>query len=500
MDCIQVQVEDIGRTDTDLIVIPVPEKNGTSCLKYAPDLPKAPFEDFTGERGETRTIYNGEFNAKQCIVYGVGDQDEIEISKLPELAGDIYQTIDAQQVESAAISFPLYLEGDRTEIAREWSNGLKLAGYEFDKFQGEADEDDQEDTELEDLRIILSDGRSLTTVQRGLDQARSIASSVCYSRDLANHPANELTPDDLAERAEILSEDYGDLSLKIWNQDALISDEMNLLNAVGKGSSNPPRMIQFHYKPVGAKGHVGLAGKGVTFDTGGISIKPSKKMDEMKFDMCGAATVFGIVRAVAELQWPIQLTALVPCAENMPGHRSVKPGDIVSGYAGKSVEILNTDAEGRLCLADALGYISEQVGEDLDLLIDFATLTGACITALGHEAAGLMGNDDELCRDLMDAGEAVEERVWQLPLWEDHTEQMKSEIADVKNMGGDAGAITAGAFLRNFVDEDKIERWAHLDIAGTGWGMKSTSYRPEGGTGFGVRLILRFFQDQFSLS
>lgn len=492
-------VETIEEFETELLVVPVPISNGHPALKYAPDLPEAPFRDFEGKKGETRLVYEGEFQADRCLIFGIGEPDDLEEPDVTEIAGDIFKEIDKLDVEVASVLFPLYLEGDRTRLAQEWSNGIRLSAYEFDQYQSDPDPKDDEEVELDHLCLLVEDGRSASTVERGMNQGIAISDAVSFSRDLANQPANELTPNDLAEQAESLADEFSSVSVDIWDQDDLLNDEMNLLNAVGKGSENPPRLIRIDYNPGQEKRYVGLAGKGVTFDTGGISIKPSKKMDEMKFDMCGAATVLGIVRGLAALEWPVRVTGLVPCAENMPGHRSVKPGDVVKGYAGKSVEILNTDAEGRLCLADALGYISDELGENLDYLIDFATLTGACITALGHEAAGLMGNDDDFCRQLTEAGDLVDERVWQLPLWDDHTEQMDSDIADVKNIGGKAGAITAGAFLRTFVDEDKIDCWAHLDIAGTGWGMESLSYRPEGGTGFGVRLVLRFFEEQFSL-
>jgi leucyl aminopeptidase len=275
---------------------------------------------------------------------------------------------------------------------------------------------------------------------------------------------------------------------------------MNLILAVGKGSSNPPRLIKLEYDPGPTKGTVGLLGKGVTFDTGGISIKPSKKMGEMKFDMCGAATVLGSVRACARQELPVKLHGLVPTAENMVGESAVKPGDVVTGYHGKSVEILNTDAEGRLLLADALGYASDELADELDCMIDFATLTGTCIAALGHHAAGLMGIDEELCEALQEAGRRTDEPAWQLPLWEDYSEELESSVADVPNIGGDAGAITAGAFLREFVDEEAIERWAHLDIAGTGWSMPERSYRPSGGTGYGVHLVDEFLRDEFALA
>jgi leucyl aminopeptidase len=500
---IEVESRDADRVDSDLIIYLVPRKNNDPVLKHVPELPGNQLDHFDAEQGETSLFYETVAEADRCLLFGLGDEDP-EGDEFAQIGGDVLNAVEEADVNEAHLVFPLFIDGDRTAIARALSVGIRLSTYEFDEYihdedGDDEDEDEQENDELESLVLLVEDGRSMSTVKKGHQEASAVAGAVSHGRDLGNTPANELVPEDLAERARGIRDEYDDVSLKVWDQDDLLDDGMHLLNAVGKGSENPPRLIKFHYEPSHPKAHVGLAGKGVTFDTGGISIKPSKKMDEMKFDMCGAAAVFGLVRALAELEWPLEVTALVPAAENMPGHRSVKPGDVVTGYHGKSVEILNTDAEGRLCLADALGWISDNVADDLDLLVDFATLTGACIKALGHEAAGLMGNDDELCEELMEAGQSVQERVWQLPLWEDHSEQMDSEIADVKNIGGKAGAITAGAFLREFVDEDEIEHWAHLDIAGTGWGMKELSYRPSGGTGFGIRLMLEYFAGEYAL-
>lgn len=487
--------------ETDLVVYLVPKNDDKPILKDCPELPGERMSNFSAERSETALFYETTLEADRCMLFGIGDE-ELDQQEIAEVAGDVFQAIEEQDIETVSIVFPLFLDGDRANISRELVVGLRLAGYEFDEFihDDEDDEGDDADSELESVTLVVEDGRSLSTVEKGHERGTDIAESVSFSRDLGNTPANELVPMDLAEQARELAGEFDDLSVKVWDQDELIDDGMHLLNAVGKGSENPPCLIKFHYEPSRPKEHIAFAGKGVTFDTGGISIKPSKKMDEMKFDMCGAAAVFGLIRAMASLELPLEVTGLVPAAENMPGQRSVKPGDVVTGYHGKSVEILNTDAEGRLCLADAMGWASDQIAGDIDLLIDFATLTGACIKALGHEAAGLMGNDDELCDELMEAGQTVQERVWQLPLWEDHSEQMDSDIADVKNIGGKAGAITAGAFLREFVDEDDIDHWAHLDIAGTGWGMKELSYRPSGGTGFGVRLVLEFLSKRYSLN
>lgn len=490
--------------DVDVLVVPVrQDEDGSPVLEDVPKLEEGPLKDFDADRKETQVFYEGDFEAARLVLLGMGDTEELEASGAAELGGEAYNAVEDHDVESAELVFPLFWDVNREEAAKQFGLGMKLAGYEFDEFKtdDETDDDENEDdeTELATFNLLLEDRRSASTVGDGLDRSHGLSRAMSFARDLGNTPANELVPADVADHAKTLGSEYDSLETTVWDEDDLAEDDMNLILAIGKGSENPPRLIHVKHEPSSPKDTLALAGKGVTFDTGGISIKPSKNMHEMKFDMCGAAAVLGTMRAVAALDLPLTVHGFVPSAENMPGQRSVKPGDVVTGYFGKSVEILNTDAEGRLLLADTLGYISEELGEEIDCLVDFATLTGACITALGHTAAGLMGNDDDLCETLEDSGQAANEPVWQLPLWEEYSEKLESEVADVKNIGGKAGAITAGAFLREFVDEDVIEEWAHLDIAGTGWGMKELSYRPGGGTGFGVHLMHQFLSDRYSL-
>lgn len=494
---------DTGRAEsreTDLIVYLVPQDGeGSPRLDDLPSLPEEPLDEFEGEREETRVFYEGEFEARKLALIGLGDEEDLELPQLADVAGTVPGLARDESAGTASLVYPMFLDVDRDDAAKFLGMGLKLGGYEFDEFKTEEDDEDDadENEEPEELTLLLEDRRSLSTVRDGAERAEALSSSVERSRDLANTPANHLVPADLAEEARTMAEEYEDVSVTVWDEEDLADDDMNLILAVGKGSENPPRLVRLDYEPDDPGGTVGVVGKGVTFDTGGISIKPSKKMGEMKFDMCGAATVLGVVQACAKQNLPVTVYGLVPTAENMPSDRAVKPGDVVTGYHGKSVEILNTDAEGRLLLADALGYASDEFGEELDQLIDFATLTGACITALGHHAAALMGNDEALREELEEAGQSTEEPVWPLPLWEEYSEKLESDVADVKNIGGKAGTITAGAFLREFVDEDEVSEWAHFDIAGTGWGMAEKSYRPSGGTGFGVHLIDEYLREEY---
>jgi leucyl aminopeptidase len=264
--------------------------------------------------------------------------------------------------------------------------------------------------------------------------------------------------------------------------------------AVGKGSVEPPRLIVLEYRGNGAKGHpVALVGKGITFDSGGISIKPGAGMEEMKTDMAGAAAVLGTIEAAAGLKLPVNLGAIIPTAENMPDGRAYKPGDVLASMSGLTIEITNTDAEGRLVLCDALHFA--RTNYKPVAMIDLATLTGACVVALGHEASGLMGNDQRLADSLQRAGERCNERLWQLPLWDEYGETMKSDIADLRNAGTtrDGGSITAGWFLKQF---SGTTRWAHLDIAGTAWSDKARPCSPKGATGVGVRLLIEYLRNR----
>ncbi len=320
--------------------------------------------------------------------------------------------------------------------------------------------------------------------------ASIIAGAVCWARDLINTPPSDKRPPELAAIAATMAAETG-LSCHIIDEREAASLGLNALLAVARGSSAGPRMVILEHAPAGATGApVVLVGKGVTFDTGGISIKPAKGMDEMKADMSGAAAVLAAMRAAAELDLPLRVGAVVPMAENMPGGDSYRPGDLVRAYNGTTIEVLNTDAEGRMILADALAYAREHFAPAC--MIDLATLTGACVVALGEEVAGLMGNDEELAAELVQASDESGERLWRLPMYPEYRKLIESRVADIKNTGGRwGGAITAAKFLQEFVGDTP---WAHLDIAGPAYATKDAPYRPRGGVGFGVRLLLSWLQ------
>jgi leucyl aminopeptidase len=320
-------------------------------------------------------------------------------------------------------------------------------------------------------------------IERGVREGRAIAAGMALTRDLGNLPGNICTPTYLANAAVKLGKEWK-VAVEVLDQKDMAKLGMGSLLSVSKGSREPPKFVILRYSGAGRKARpVVLIGKGITFDTGGISIKPSAEMDEMKFDMCGAASVLGTLRAVAELEMKLNVVGLVPACENMPGGAASKPGDVVTSMSGQTIEILNTDAEGRLILADALSYAERF---EPQAVVDVATLTGACIVALGHVCSGLFANRDALARELLAAGEESWDRAWQLPLWDDYQEQLKSNFADFANIGGKAaGSITAACFLSRFA---RRFDWAHLDIAGTAW----KSGKEKGATGRPVPMLAAF--------
>ena len=347
--------------------------------------------------------------------------------------------------------------------------------YRFDRTRGEKARAELPAYKLERFTLDVPSRRDLPLAESGLREALAVTAGMSLAKDLGNLAPNLCTPSYLADQARALAGRYAPLKVRVLEQDDMKKLGMGALLAVAQGSRQPPKLIVLEYL-AGPRGEnpLALVGKGITFDTGGISIKPSDKMDEMKFDMCGAATVLGVFRAVAELKLPINLVGVIPSCENMPDGHAARPGDIVTSMAGLTIEILNTDAEGRLILCDALTYVERQYQPSQ--CIDIATLTGACVVALGGIATGLFSNTPALARALLEAGEETGDRAWQLPLWEEYQPLLRSEHADIGNIGGrEAGAITAASFLHRFTRKMK---WAHLDIAGTAWRGKRASGRP----------------------
>ncbi|HEX8852770.1 MAG TPA: leucyl aminopeptidase [Pyrinomonadaceae bacterium] len=352
---------------------------------------------------------------------------------------------------------------------------------------------ERDERAIERLFVIV-EGADEEAVRRGAERGRIVGESVNFTRDLANEPGAYMTPTIMAERAQEIASEFG-LEIDVLDWDRMEQEGMGSLLSVARGSDQPPKLIILKYMPEGqtsvadGEDYLALVGKGITFDTGGISLKPGENMELMKYDMTGGATVLGVMRAVAQLKPSIPVLGVVPSTENMPSGKATKPGDVVRAMNGKTIEIINTDAEGRLILADGISY-AKKLGATR--VIDMATLTGAVSIALGDVNTGIMGTDQQLIDEFIDAGREVGEKFWQLPLDKEYSKQIKSDIADIKNVGGrKAGTITAAAFIKEFAEGLS---WAHLDIAGTAWGDEAKPFRSKGPTGVAVRTLLHYIE------
>ncbi|CAN5814574.1 leucyl aminopeptidase [soil metagenome] len=455
--------------------------------------------EITGRPGEITIVHTrGRLPARRVVVVGLGRKSECDLEMVRKATGSVTQRLLRHRI--TRFHSILHGGGDLEAtgvstryLAQAIAEAALLAGYRYDRWQTvELDEEpgearDREKEELQSITIVESDGRKLAAIRSGLDRGGKLADAVNWTRDLGNGPPNEVYPAALAERARQLA---GELKLEfeMWTRRDLEKSKMGGILGVAQGSAHEPRLIMLRYR--GGRKTVKpsvVVGKAITFDTGGISIKPAASMEEMKFDKMGGCAVLGIMRAVAMLKLKINVIGIVPSAENMPSGTAYRPGDILTSYSGKTIEIINTDAEGRLILADALTYACEQ---DPKEIIDLATLTGACVVALGHHASGAFG-DERMVERLKQVGAATGDRAWPLPLYDEYGDDMKSEVADIKNSGGRwGGASTAAAFLKFFVKEGVA--WAHLDIAGTAWTTKAQPYHPVGATGAGVRLVTEY--------
>lgn len=442
-------------------------------------------KEFRAKTNTTHLVHTlGKLPAERLVLVGLGKKSELNDERLRQAAGNAIQVLRKARVASSATT--LHIAGSTKTALEAVISGTILGSYSFDIYKTK---DKGERFNVEGMTLLLPKDTDVKAAQAILTRAESICQGVRLARDLVSHPGNVVTPAYLADTAQELASSHG-LKCRIYEQAEMETLGMNALVGVGKGSAEPPRLIVLEHHGADVKSRpVVLVGKGITFDSGGISIKPGAGMEEMKTDMAGGAAVMGTMLAAAKLKLPLNLIGIIPTAENMPDGKAYKPGDVLTSMSGLTVEITNTDAEGRLILCDALHF-----GKDSKpaVMIDLATLTGACVVALGHEASGLMGNNQPLLDALKNAGECCGERLWPLPLWDEYGEAMKSDIADLKNAGSrDAGSITAGWFLKQFVGKTK---WAHLDIAGTAWSDKPRPYCPKGATGVGVRLLIEYLQ------
>ena len=429
----------------------------------------------------------------RLLLLGLGKGEEIDAETLRSVGGSLVKACDRSGIATVVslLAADRHNGLKRGRVEEALAEGARLARYRFDHFKSPGKEQDPHP--LKEIRMPVARGRSGDLRDR-LRRVETVTEGICLARDLGNQPGNLLNPERLADQARKLAKTFPAIETTILDEKELAAKGMNGILAVGQGSSNPPRLIVMNYRKGGKAPLLAVVGKAVTFDSGGISLKPGARMEEMKFDMSGGAAVFGFMRAVAGLKLPVNVVGVVPSAENMPSGSAQRPGDVIKTAKGVFVEVINTDAEGRLLLADALHHAE---GLKPAAIIDLATLTGACVVALGSKTSGLMGNDKRLSKQLRRAGRRSGDRVWPLPMHAEYQEQIKSVVADVKNVGDrEAGTITAACFLSRFVDKERP--WAHIDIAGTAWDLTGTKpHVPKGATGVGVRLLCRFLEREW---
>jgi leucyl aminopeptidase len=437
--------------------------------------------DFTGKRDETAILYPSG-PAPRVLLVALGKPEEIDRTAIRRAAATASKRARSIGVPRAAFYLPPEARGKvgLSDAAQVIAEGLNQGAWQYNEMKKPPEE---KKPNLERFDVLAEEGPPELIEGHRLGDA--IGAGQTLARSIQVLPGNVCTPSYVADRASELARRYGH-TVTVLDKAAIVKEKMGALLSVAQGSAEEPRFIALEYK--GSDGSpIVLIGKGVTFDTGGISIKPAQNMEDMKYDMSGAAAVLGTFEMLGRFKPKAHVVGLIPSTENMPSGTAIKPGDVITSHFGKTIEIINTDAEGRLILADALSYARRY---HPSAVVDIATLTGAIVVALGHTASGVMGTEDKLVEELRKAGDLADERVWPLPLWDDYRDLMKSDIADVKNTGGrPAGSISAGWFLREFVDGFA---WAHLDIAGTAYSDREDATRVKGPTGVGVRLFSEF--------
>lgn len=442
--------------------------------------------DFKGAEGELLVHYISGQPEKRIALLGLGVQAELTVEKLRRSYAHVTKKCRKLKLKTLNIAMPKCTAMAEQDVVRGLSEGLLLPNYAFS--------DLKHDTLKDGKPVLLENATILGATKSEIalaNKCATICESVDFARDLINGNADDITPQYLAAVARGLEKSCRHVKTTIFDKKRIEKEKMGLLLAVNRGSFRDPAFIIVEYKgnPKSSDRTV-IVGKGITYDTGGLILKPRGSMETMKHDMAGAAAVLGTIQAIATLELPINVIALVPSTENSTGSKSYKPGDVYKSYAGKTVEVMDTDAEGRLVLADALAYAVKNLKPSR--LIDLATLTGSIVVALGEEATGLMSNNDAVADLVVTAGSETGDRVWRMPMYEDYKEQLKSDVADIKNIGGrSAGSITAALFLQEFVDKCP---WAHLDIAGTSFLTEAKRYNPKHATGVGVRLLVSFLE------
>jgi leucyl aminopeptidase len=441
--------------------------------------------DFEGKPSQVAVFYSrGMLPSKRILLVGLGKKKEVDLEKIRGAFAGAMQHLRKLNVKEAATAIDTNLPSiKKNRIIQAIGEGVLLGLYQYTPYKTV---DRGEIKEMNQLSIVAAK-KDYSQIESEIKKAEFIAQAVYFARDLVSAPSNEMTPSILAKKAQEIVRSRP-ISCKVLDKVQMEKMGMKSLLGVAAGSSEEPKFIVLEYAGGEKnKAPVVLVGKGLTFDSGGICIKPAEKMDEMKSDMSGGAAVMGAIMAAADLQIPVNVVSLIPATENMPSGSALKPGDVLKSYSGRTIEVTNTDAEGRLILADALTYASEFKPA---AIIDIATLTGACVVALGEDVAGMLGTDEKLKKDIKRAAQITGELVWELPLWENYSEMIKSDIADYKNSSGRAaGTITAAVFLSKFVGDFP---WVHLDIAGPAWISKDKPYIPKGASGVAVRLLVEY--------
>ncbi|KPJ96563.1 MAG: hypothetical protein AMJ53_00290 [Gammaproteobacteria bacterium SG8_11] len=494
---ILVYDDEISKLKTPLLVVPVFEDQELlpETLKFLePDIVPSISQikessHFSAKEEDHRAVFTSNANLPMLVLLGAGKIDKWDMERARKFFGQSAKISSKYQVEECSVYWDsnLPLPKANEVFFTEVAASVMMASHEFKEFK--TNDETNSSPSLKELRIVYLNAPA--NMNAFLEEGLKVGDSVNFARKLADLPGNILTPTKFVEEIQRLQKKYN-WEVEILHKVQLEKLGLHALLAVSAGAFNKPYLAIIKYNHNQNHEEIALIGKGVTFDSGGISLKPSKHMEEMKYDMCGAAAVLASMKAVSEAQLPVNLIGAIPLVENLPSGTAIRPGDIVKSYGGKTIEIINTDAEGRLILADAISYVVKNY--EPDILVDLATLTGAIVVALGHTDAGLVSNDKFLIDELQQSGNISGERVWPLPIWEEHTDLMKSNIADLRNTSKEsgAGAITAAAFLKQFIGNT---RWAHIDIAGTAWGMAERSYRPKGATGFGVKLLYHWLKN-----
>ncbi|MBI1822362.1 MAG: leucyl aminopeptidase [Nitrospirae bacterium] len=493
---IQVKKGKVTQGQSELVLIPVFEEPPfEGALKTADKHLNGKLSEIfqSGEfKGKPREVHLfhtlGALKAKRILLVGLGQRKKLSLDVLREAFGKAAATIRKSGVKGfiSPVDSGLLKKEKLRDVVQAMVEGSLLGLYQFNLYKTESRE---EEKEVDEWTLFVEDEKKIGEAEKGVKIGQIISEGVYLARDLGNHPSNAVTPSRLAEEAQKIAREFP-VRVTVLEREDMEELKMGSFLGVSKGSEEPPKFIVMEYTPLKKARPLVLVGKSITFDSGGISLKPAEKMEQMKGDMSGGAAVLAILKVAARLKLQINLIGILPSTENLPSGTATKPGDVLTSLSGKTIEVINTDAEGRLILADALTYAQRFNPE---AIIDLATLTGAVVVALGSEAIGLLGTSPDLKEKIKKAGEKTGERVWELPLWEGYYDLIKSDIADIKNTGGrSAGTITAAAFLSKFVENTP---WVHLDIAAVAWTESDRPYIPKGNSGVGVRLLTQYLMD-----